>query len=345
MDDEFIDKLRLEKFGTEQVKAEESLELLEKIVSDGQWETGSQLLNLLRNVGTAVMAKMPWETTPCNMVHRVIKIVIDEYNACRGACDSGAGHGISQMVFGGHIVAQLMFGDPTSGDLPECMEVFPELKNRVLEAIAEHKAEIEQSQSLIAEQGVSKIHSDEVIMTCGMCPMVLAFLTKAAKRRKFHVIVAECAPKYHGHKMAKALCSVGIQTTLIQDCAVFSMMSRVNKVIIGTKTVLSNGGIKTFVGAAPLASAARFYSVPLYVCTPTYKFSPIAYEEVNHYGSGTLILPKDVNLPPSVNVVSAQFDYVPPENVTSFITNNRGIAPSYVYRQLSELYQPSSYDL
>lgn len=33
-------------------------------------------------------------------------------------------------------------------------------------------------------------------MTCGMCPLVLAFLTKAAKQRKFHVFVAECAPKY-----------------------------------------------------------------------------------------------------------------------------------------------------
>lgn len=52
------------------------------------------------------------------------------------------------------------------------------------------------SQELIALQGESKIHNDEVIMTCGMCPLVLAFLTKAAKQRKFHVIVAECAPKY-----------------------------------------------------------------------------------------------------------------------------------------------------
>lgn len=335
MDDILIDKLRFEKFETEQMKAEESLALLEDIVSDGQWETGSQLLNLLRNVGTAVLAKLPWETTPCNMVHRVIKIVIDEYNACRGACDGG----------GYQIASQMMFGDPTSGDLPECTEVFSELKNRVLEAIAEHKAEIEQSQELIASQGVSKIHSDEVIMTCGMCPMVLAFLTRAARRRKFHVIVAECAPNYEGHNMAKSLCSAGIQTTLIQDCAVFSMMSRVNKVIIGTKTVLSNGGIKTFVGAVPLASAAKFYSVPLYVCSSTYQFSPVASKEANHYGSGTLILPSNSSGPSSVNVVAAHFDYVPPENVTSFITNNRGIAPSYVYRQLSELYQPSSYDL
>ncbi|XP_063844226.1 uncharacterized protein LOC135090935 [Scylla paramamosain] len=53
-----------------------------------------------------------------------------------------------------------------------------------------------------------------------MCPLVLAFLTKAATQRKFHVIVAERAPKYDGHPVAKALCTAGIETTLIQDCSV-----------------------------------------------------------------------------------------------------------------------------
>nr|XP_053642924.1 translation initiation factor eIF-2B subunit beta-like [Cherax quadricarinatus] len=260
-------------------------------------------------------------------------IVIDEYNTCRGVSDGETYQSHSQM----------MFVDPASGDLPECTDVIPQLKDRILEAIAEHKAEVEQSQELIALQGESKIHNDEVIMTCGMCPMVLAFLTKAAKRRKFHVNGRLSV--HQGHLMAKSLCSAGIQTTLIQDCAVFPMMSRVNKVIIGTQTVLSNGGIKTFVGAAPLASAAKFYSVPLYVCTPTYKFSLVSSEEVNHYGSRNDVVPPTADIPFFVNVVMAKFDYVPPENVTSFITNNRGIAPSYVYRQLSELYHPLSYDL
>lgn len=36
--------------------------------------SSSELLDLLRNVGAAVRAKMPWETTPCNMVQRVIKV-------------------------------------------------------------------------------------------------------------------------------------------------------------------------------------------------------------------------------------------------------------------------------
>ncbi|XP_063871176.1 translation initiation factor eIF2B subunit beta-like [Scylla paramamosain] len=179
---------------------------------------------------------------------------------------------------------------------------------------------------------------------CAMCPLVLAFLTKAATQRKFHVIVAERAPKYDGHPVAKALCTAGIETTLIQDSAVFPIMSRVNKVIVGTETVVTNGGIETFVGAASLASPPKFYSVPLYVCTPTYKFSLMGCEEISHQTT-TSIIPEGTKFWPSVNTALTQLDYVPPENVTGFITNNRGTAPSYVYRQLSELYRPTSCDL
>ncbi|KAK3849695.1 hypothetical protein Pcinc_043563 [Petrolisthes cinctipes] len=334
---DFINKLRLEKFESEQSKAEESLALLEHIVANASWQTGSELLTLLRNVDIEVSAKLPWETTPRNMVQRALKIVVDEYSSCRG--------GVSDMNTSGHpSFPQVTMVDPTGGvELPKCDLALPDLRDRVLEALAEYRAELEQSDELIAVQGESKIHNDEVILTFDWCGLVLAFLTRAAKRRHFHVIVAEGAPTYQGHRMAASLSRVGIQTTLIQDCAVFPMMSRVNKVIIGTHTVLSNGGIKTDLGAAALASAAKFYSVPLYVCTPTYKFSRISGEEVNHCGSGSAIIPTNTPLPSSVNVAVSRFDYVPPENVTSFITNNRGIAPSYVYRHLTELYDPAAY--
>jgi translation initiation factor eIF-2B subunit beta len=33
-----------------------------------------------------------------------------------------------------------------------------------------------------------------------------------------------------------------IETTMINDSAVFAIMSRVNKVIMGTHTVMANGG-------------------------------------------------------------------------------------------------------
>lgn len=44
-------------------------------------------------------------------------------------------------------------------------------------------------------QALEHIHSNEVIMTVGRSRTVEAFLKDAArKKRKFHVIVAECAP-------------------------------------------------------------------------------------------------------------------------------------------------------
>jgi len=40
-------------------------------------------------------------------------------------------------------------------------------------------------------------------------------------------------------------------------------MSRVDKVIIGTHTVLANGGLKCIAGAYPVALAAKYYNVPV----------------------------------------------------------------------------------
>ena len=44
------------------------------------------------------------------------------------------------------------------------------------------------------------------------------------------VVVAEGAPKYGGHQMARKLAQAGINTTAIADSAIFAMMARVNKV-------------------------------------------------------------------------------------------------------------------
>ena len=72
-----------------------------------------------------------------------------------------------------------------------------------------------------------------------------------------------CLFKLQGNRMVKRLSEEKIACTLIADAAIFSMMSRVSKVIIGAQTVLSNGGFKAFVGATLLATTAKFHSVPV----------------------------------------------------------------------------------
>ncbi len=93
----------------------------------------------------------------------------------------------------------------------------------------------------------------------------------------FKVIVAECAPSFHGQRLAVSLAEAKIPTTVITDSAVFAMMSRVNKVIIGTHAIVADGGLKAVTGSHTVALAAKHYSVPLVVCAPMYKLTPIYY--------------------------------------------------------------------
>ena len=70
-----------------------------------------------------------------------------------------------------------------------------------------------------------------------------------------------------GHDMSLSLAKDGVEVTLISDAAVFAMMSRVNKVIVGTHAVMADGGLKAVSGSHAIALAAKYYSVP--VCTET----------------------------------------------------------------------------
>lgn len=62
--------------------------------------------------------------------------MLDEYSSCRGVSETSGGH---------PSFPQLNMVDPTGGvELPRCDQVFPNLRDRVLESLAEYRAELEQ---------------------------------------------------------------------------------------------------------------------------------------------------------------------------------------------------------
>eukprot|EP00064_Thunnus_orientalis_P003466 superscaffoldBa00000282_g3475 len=152
-----------------------------------------------------------------------------------------------------------------------------------------------------------------------------------------------------GHEMATSLSEAGIETTVIADAAIFAVMSRVNKVIIGTQTVLANGGLRAVNGTHTLALAAKHHSTPLIVCAPMFKLSPQFPNEedtFHKFVSPHEVLPfTEGEILSKVNVHCPVFDYVPPELITLFISNIGGHAPSYIYRLMSELYHPEDHEL
>jgi len=221
------------------------------------------------------------------------------------------------------------------------------LRAPIIEGIAEVMEELSSVSTHIAEQAIEYIHANEVILTHGRDPTVEAFLKSAHKKRTFDVIVAETAPSGEGHQLAAALAEAGISTTLIADAAVFAMMARVNKVIVGAHGVMANGGLITTAGCHLLALAAEHASVPLVACAGLYKLTPLfpsGPESFNMLLSPQPMVQYEEGLS-GVHVPNPAYDYVPPELVSLLITNSGPSHASYIYRLLAEYYHQEDYVL
>jgi translation initiation factor eIF-2B subunit beta len=133
---------------------------------------------------------------------------------------------------------------------------FRTFKASAIQNINELLEELEASAHNVAHQALEHLHADEVIMTQGHSRTVEAFLRHAGRKRKFHVIVAESAPTYSGQTLARILAEDGIETTLITDSAIYAIMSRVNKVIIGTTVILADGGFVAALGLPRIGSTS-----------------------------------------------------------------------------------------
>ncbi|PFX32201.1 translation initiation factor eIF-2B subunit beta-like [Stylophora pistillata] len=319
----------------------QTLQLLRRIVSQTRWSTAGELMQYMKTEGKKMASAQPTDSVVGNMVRRGLKIIREEYaGSVSGKTEEGETEESLHKL--------LMAGGPSTSDFNKPAHG---LKATVIDALNELLSEIESSTDNIATQALEHIHSNEVIMTIGKSRTVEQFLKNAARRRTFSVIVAEGAPFYKGQELAKSLAQDGIETTVITDSAVFAIMSRVNKVIIGTHAVMADGGLRSIVGSHALALAAKHHSVPLIVCAAMYKLTPqyiVAYDQDS---CNKFVVPHEVmkfsegNILSKIDVHNPVFDYIPPDLVNLCISNIGGYSPSYVYRLVSELYHADDYYL
>ncbi|XP_043247907.1 translation initiation factor eIF-2B subunit beta [Colletes gigas] len=327
--------------GTDNIVAA-TMSVLKEIINNTEWTTAQNLISVIKENGKHLVGAIPLEFSVGNMVRRILKIIREEYTS---ELQNKTEETDPQESLHKILTAE---GDQQI-DFNVCV---PSLKEALIEHINEFEVELETCAENITEQASEHIHSNEIIMTFGKSKLVEEFFKRAAATRAFEVIVAEGGPSLSGHEMAVNLAKAKIKTTLISDAAIFAMMSRVNKVIIGTHAVMANGGLRAISGAHIVAQAAKHYSVPVMVLLPLYKLSSLylcSHEQdgFNKHASPFQGVINSANAPllERIHVYNPVFDYVPPELVTLFITNTGGNAPSYVYRLLSELYHPDDYEL
>lgn len=198
----------------------------------------------------------------------------------------------------------------------------------------------------IAKLGANIIRDGTTILTGSYSSMVKGILDTAYNvlGKDIQVYVTETRPRYQGVKMVRELLNLGIPTTLMVDSSARHLMKDVDLVIVGADTVSSDGSAISKIGASLIALAAHEARVPLYVATPTFKFSEetlsgvmIAIEEAAASqivdGSGL----EDCMDNPLFKVRNPAFDATPPEYIRGLITELYIMSPYSVGDYLAKM--------
>ncbi|KAJ1643495.1 GCD complex subunit gcd7 [Coemansia asiatica] len=347
--EDFITKLKRGELQGSKTVALKTANLMRHVVADSRWNDAESLKTIIKGVGKRILKAQPRELLITNIVCRVLHIVNEAAPRIEDACISGsasstpASRGTETPAMGlGSTMSSRNLADQLAASLAREESNLYHIKTDIISEINEYIADMESTEEEIATSALDHIHSNEIILTCGRSRTVENFLLTAARKRKFQVIVTECAPTYDGHEQAKALTCPNIEVTVIPDSAVFAIMSRVNKVILGTHAVMANGGLIAASGTHMIAAAARHHSTQVMVCAGLYKHAPsfpFDDDRLNALMAPDAILPYgDGHLVDAVDVVSPRYDYVPPDLVDILVDDNGGHLPSYVYRLLQEIY-------
>ncbi|XP_073946433.1 translation initiation factor eIF2B subunit beta-like [Choristoneura fumiferana] len=213
---------------------------------------------------------------------------------------------------------------------------------KVLEAVtcSQLRTELEGTAAAISAQAKEHVHADEMILTFGAGRLLERFLRSA---RRYRLLLAEGGAPGESHAMAARLSAAGVPVTVLGSAAVCAVMARVNKVVMEVEAALAGGAALGAPGLHALTAAAKFYSVPVLALCPLYALSPL------HARAPALraALTQPAHALPyqAAGAVAPLCDLVPADHITLYITNLGGSSPSYIYRLLSELYDPSDYVL
>jgi translation initiation factor eIF-2B subunit beta len=204
------------------------------------------------------------------------------------------------------------------------------LRSEVIDGIEEIKDEISQADDQIAALAEVQIRPGDHILVHQPSPTVERFVLRAAAKRRFTVLIVTEPPKKQTEQVQyanfrKKLLATGTTVINVMNSGLMVYMSRVNKVIIGARTIVANGGAVTDAGAAAIARAAREQGNAVVVLAGVYKLSPVNpfdEESLIEWGdSSSFVSFADGNMVNNVEIRSPVTELVPAEFIDTYITN------------------------
>lgn len=204
------------------------------------------------------------------------------------------------------------------------------LRSEVIDGIEEIKDEIGQVDDLIATAAEMQINPGAYILIHQPSATVQRFILRAAAKRSFTVLMAAEPPGRisddHQHaSFVKKLSSNGICVINVMNGGLMAYMSAVDKVILGARAVVANGGVIVDAGAAAVARAAKAQGNPVVVLSGIYNLSPENPSDesslVDWGDSARFVSYADGPLVGDVKIRSALTEFLTADLVDTYITN------------------------
>jgi len=180
----------------------------------------------------------------------------------------------------------------------------------------------EEAVAMIAQRASELISTDDKLFSCSYSSTVCHALKVAKGASKdFSVLIAESKfgpGESFGGRAAEEIGAYGISVEIIPDEAIRRNMARVDKVLVGADSVLSDGSLINGTPSYELALAAKDNAVPFYVLCEKSKFnvrSHVGQEPEPEEG----------------------FDRVPAQLITGILTEEGMLGPEEVIHSIKEM--------
>lgn len=127
----------------------------------------------------------------------------------------------------------------------------------------------------IGSIGSRRIRKGDTVLTHCNSEAALSIIQVAHRAGKeINVIATESRPRWQGRLTVGMLEEMGVETELIVDSAVRSVMNEVDLVVVGADVITANGSLVNKIGTAQIALCAHEARTSFMVAAETYKFSP-----------------------------------------------------------------------
>ena len=296
------------------------------------------------------------------------------FPAVADTCGMGSGEGTSDIFYSNNSFftpeahAAAAATPPTDVSLPRIPSMAPvdkvtsvhfgSFKGGILKALEELSDEIDEAIDVLCEAAPNHIYTNETILTYGCSHTVLRFLKTVADAKRFHVLALQAEPHGAPAPLVEELAPMGVRVDIVPDSAAYALMGKVQKVFLSTDAVLANGGLLAPSGSLMVCLAAKHYSVPVVVVTTALKITPyfpsdsmctslVKMSATNAmemlwptFGPPSAVLPVPHHTVHDVTalVFNPIMEYVDPDFVSLFITNEGEFTPTFIHRFLKDQY-------